>query len=157
MSNRIITTKNGQGKQLKCLNCDGRSRLKLKGGLMTFATELASFERIHADCQPKIDGRARRGKPEQVIIGKAILCEVCAKICSKSDGKVPLWRADSLKPFYCHVECEGKAQGYQVGHHNIIMRAKGEWLYWWRGEYGTARSKAAAGDALFALMAEDGL
>lgn len=157
MNNHIITTKNGQGKQLKCLNCNGRSRLKLKGGLMTFATELASFERIHADCLPKVDGRAKQGKPEQVIISKAILCEVCAKIISKSDGKIPLWRADSLKPFYCHVGCEGGVTGYQVGHRNLIVQSEGEWLYFWRGACGSARNKHEAGEALFELIKESGL
>ena len=64
MSDHIITARNGNGKQLRHFNCIGHSRLKLKGGLMTFAAELASFERVHADWQPKVDGRTKQGKPE---------------------------------------------------------------------------------------------
>ena len=38
----------------------------------------------------------------------------------------------------------GLLEAYRVGHHNIIVHAQSEWLYFWRGECGVTSNKADA-------------
>lgn len=163
--NHIITTKNGQGKALKCLHCNRFSRLKLKKGLMNYAKELADFERIHQYCQPQADGRGLRyAKPTQPVIGEAILCEGCNKVIEKGDAKIPLYRTNRLNPIYTHPDCldeliafVGKWVNYRIGHHNLVVQSECEWLYFWQGRCGSARNKAEAGRLLGELSEGVGL
>jgi len=139
------------GYKFKCAHCKKLQRVK--SGKNIFNEAITTFTHVHEGCQPKVDGRGKTTP----LLRPNTPCLVCGLEFGAGVGKVPLYRDDELKPFYTHLECADKVIGYEGGHHNIVIRGAGEWLYFWRGECGEARNKHEAGEALFALMAEAGL
>lgn len=143
----IITITNGNehitiqatesGYIFKCDHCKKLQRVKSGKGI--FNEAITTFTHAHEGCEPKTDGR---GKTTPLL--RYASCLVCGLVLDKNGGKVPLYCDGELRPFYAHFECADKVVGYEVGHHNIVVRAIGEWLYFWRGECGEARNKAEA-------------
>ena len=121
-------------------HCNRTQRLQAKTALSVFNSAIASFSRSHEQCQPKAD---KRGKSLPFKVDSP--CLVCGLEFADGEGKVPLYCDDELRPYYAHLGCADKVTGYLIGHHNIAVRGAGEWLYFWRGECGTARNKAEAG------------
>ena len=128
--------------------CDHCKKLqRVKAGKNIFNEAITTFTHSHAGCQPKVDGRGKTTP----LLRPNTPCVVCGLEFGTGEGKVPLYRVDQLNPAYAHLECADKVLGYEVGHHNIVVRGAGEWLYFWRGGCGVARNKAKAVRLLDAL------
>jgi hypothetical protein len=151
MKEHIMIEATESGYIFRCDHCKKLQRVK--AGKNIFNEAITAFTHAHGDCKSKVDGRGKTTP----LLRPHTPCVVCGLEFGKGEGKVPLYRDGELRPFYAHPECAGKVVGYEVGHHNIVGRGAGEWLYFWRGACGSARNKAEAGDALFELIKESGL
>jgi hypothetical protein len=138
MNEHITIQATESGYLFKCTHCKKLQRVK--SGKGNFNEAVTAFTHTHEGCKPKADGRGKTTP----LLRPNTPCLVCGLEFGKGEGKVPLYRDDELKPFYAHLECAGKVVGYHVGHHNVIVASKGEWLCFWRGRYGAARNKAEA-------------